>query len=77
MGTTVGTVKYWKVEKGYGAIVSEATSPWDIWCHFGAIDASGFRELIPGERVIVEYTRADQGAFRYLAETVRRTQEAT
>lgn len=69
---TVGTVKYWRDDKGYGAIASEATAPWDIWCHFSAIEGSGFKELTPGERVHVDYYRANQESFRYLAERVRR-----
>ena len=34
VATTTGTVKYWREEKGYGVIASDATAPWDIWCHF-------------------------------------------
>jgi len=69
---TIGIVKYWRDAKGYGAIGSEVTAPWDIWCHFSAIDASGFRSLTAGERVTVEYRRADQESFRYVAARVRR-----
>jgi cold shock protein len=68
----LGTVKYWRDDKGYGAIASEATAPWDIWCHFGQIDAPGFRSLGVGERVALEYIRADQESFRYRATRVRR-----
>ena len=48
---SVGTVKWWREEKGYGAITTEKTAPWDIWCHFSHIHASGFRTLAPGESV--------------------------
>jgi len=70
--SALGIVKYWKSEKGYGAIASDATSPWDIWCHFMHIEGSGFRELIPGEQVSVEYERLNHGAYRYQAIRVRR-----
>jgi CspA family cold shock protein len=70
--TTVGTVKFWRDEKGYGAIASDATAPWDIWCHFSHIDMPGFRLLEVGERVDVEYIRTDQESFRYRALRVRR-----
>ena len=50
---TIGTVKYWRDDKGYGAISSEATAPWDIWCHFSAVEMPGFKSLVPGERVEV------------------------
>jgi len=70
---TIGTVKYWREEKGYGAIASDATAPWDIWCHFMRIvDMPGFRSLEPGQRVDVEYIRMDQESFRFIATRLRR-----
>jgi cold shock CspA family protein len=69
---TVGTVKFWRDSKGYGAVSSEATAPWDIWCHFSAIEGSGYKDLVPGEPVAVRYYRANQESYRYLALTVRR-----
>src|SRR5881296_2838413 len=48
VATTIGTVKYWREEKGYGVIASDATAPWDIWCHFmHIVDMPGFRSLEP------------------------------
>ena len=67
----IGTVKYWRDERGHGAIATDRTAPWDIWCSFSAIEATGFRSLRPGERVVVRYRRADQGSFRYVAVWVR------
>ena len=69
---TVGTVKFWRDAKGYGAIASEVTAPWDIWCHFSAIEMDGFKALVPGERVAVHYRRANQESYRYVARHVRR-----
>ena len=69
---TIGTVKYWHEAKGHGAIASEATAPWDIWCHFGQIeDMPGFRAFQPGQQVEVEYVRVDQESFRYRAARAR------
>ena len=74
---TIGTVKYWREEKGYGVISSEATAPWDIWCHFTHIvDMPGFRSLNPGQKVEVEYIRMDQESFRFIATRVRRLDAA-
>ena len=67
----VGTVKYWRDDKGYGVIACAATAPWDIWCHFSAIDAPGFRALAAGQPVAVHYVRVDQESFRYRALRVR------
>ena len=68
----VGTVKYWRDQKGHGVIATDATAPWDIWCHFAALDMPGYKSLMAGEHVEVEYVRANQESFRYLARRVRR-----
>jgi CspA family cold shock protein len=65
--TTTGTVKWWRNTKGYGAIATNQTAPWDIWCHFSMIEGPGFRDLCPGEQVGLEYVRFDQESFRYRA----------
>jgi len=72
MATTIGTVKYWLEEKGFGVIASDATAPWDIWCHFmHIVDMPGFRSLEPGQRVEVAYIRMDQETFRFIATRAR------
>jgi cold shock protein len=70
-----GIVKWWKDAKGYGAIASKETAPWDIWCHFSAIESTGFRTLLPEEAVEVEYVRFNQESFKYIARRVRRLSE--
>ena len=69
-----GVVKWWRDDKGYGAIGCNHLDPWDIWCHFSNIEdtGTGFRSLTPGEIVEVEYMRADQESFKYVARRVRR-----
>jgi CspA family cold shock protein len=67
-----GTVKWWRDAKGYGVISVPELAPWDIWCHFSAIEAEGFRNLTEGEAVEVEYYRFNQYSFKYLARSVRR-----
>lgn len=108
--TAVGFVKYWKDNKGYGAISCADTAPWDIWFHYSAfprqgiatlpsgekVEAksdgrTGIRSLLTGERVgpcvfvgtepyiivhvgaqvEVDFIRADQESFKYVAESVR------
>jgi CspA family cold shock protein len=66
------TVKWWRDAKGYGALSCADTAPWDVWCHFSAIQGEGFRTLAPGESVEVEFYRFDQESFKYLARKVRR-----
>ena len=67
----VGVVKWYKDEKGYGCIASEETQPWDIWCHFSHIEGEGYRSLIAGQRVAVDFQRQDQDSFRYVTLRVR------
>jgi CspA family cold shock protein len=69
--TTTGTVKWWDGMRGYGAIETQKTGPWDIWCSFGHIDAAGYRALAPGQRVEVQFMRLDQDSFKYVATRVR------
>jgi len=70
--TSIGIVKFWRDDKGYGVIEAVDTAPWDIWSSFSAIEAAGFKSLTVGERVEVTYHRANQDSYRYIAERVRR-----
>jgi len=49
MATTVGTVKWFNAEKGYGFIEREGAS--DVFVHFSAIVGDGYRSLNEGQRV--------------------------
>jgi cold shock protein len=69
--TSVGLVKRWSDAKGHGVIATAETAPWDVWCHFSAVDMPGFKTLRPGERVEVEYVRSDRLSFKYVADRVR------
>ena len=67
MATTIGVVKRWRNEKGHGVIACEQTAPFDIWCHFSAIEAPGYRSFTEGQRVEVDYVRANQDSFKFVA----------
>ena len=49
MSTEQGTVKWFSDAKGYGFISRDSGD--DVFVHFSAIDASGFRSLREGQRV--------------------------
>jgi cold shock CspA family protein len=51
--TTIGTVKWWRQDKGYGAIATDATAPWDVWCHISAFDGPLVFTMPSGARVPV------------------------
>lgn len=56
-----GIVKWFNAEKGFGFIAPEDGSA-DVFVHFSAIDAKGFRSLQEGQRVSYEVTQGPKGA---------------
>jgi cold shock protein len=62
-----GTVKWFNAEKGFGFIAPDEGGP-DVFVHYSAIDASGFRELAENQAVTYE---VEQGAKGPQATTVR------
>ncbi|MFD8500423.1 cold-shock protein [Amycolatopsis sp. NPDC059657] len=68
-----GIVKFFKPEKGWGAIASpDLPAGADAWVHFSVIEMDGFRSLEQGDRVEFEYEAARQDSFRFRATSVRR-----
>lgn len=54
-----GTVKWFNDSKGYGFI--EQPEGDDVFVHFSAIQADGFRTLTEGEEVEFEVRESDKG----------------
>jgi cold shock protein len=57
---TVGTVKWFNAEKGYGFIRPETGE--DVFVHFSAIQASGYRSLTEGQAVEFDIAQGPKGA---------------
>ena len=55
-----GTVKWFNAEKGYGFIAVDGSSD-DVFVHYSAIDAAGFRSLEEGQKVEFEITQGPKG----------------
>lgn len=55
-----GTVKWFNAEKGFGFIAVDGGGP-DVFVHYSAIDATGFRSLEEGQRVEFETTQGPKG----------------
>jgi cold shock protein len=71
-GMAIGTVKFYKSEKGWGAISSdELPAGQDAWVHFSVIVGEGYRSLEAGQQVEFSYEAAQQDSFNYRATEVR------
>jgi CspA family cold shock protein len=55
-----GTVKWFNGEKGYGFITPDDQAP-DVFVHFSAIQATGYRTLEENQRVEFEITQGQKG----------------
>ncbi|MBA8826247.1 CspA family cold shock protein [Saccharopolyspora lacisalsi] len=55
-----GTVKWFNAEKGFGFIAPDEGGP-DVFVHYSAIDASGFRSLDEDQQVTYEVTQGPKG----------------
>ncbi len=54
-----GRVKWFNDQKGYGFIETETQG--DVFVHYSAIEAEGFRSLQEGERVSFEVEETPKG----------------
>jgi CspA family cold shock protein len=55
-----GTVKWFNAEKGYG-FISQDDGGADVFVHFSAIDANGYRSLEENQRVEFSVTQGPKG----------------
>jgi CspA family cold shock protein len=56
----VGTVKWFNADKGYGFIASDGGE--DVFVHFTAIQATGYRSLSEGQVVEFDVEQGRKGA---------------
>ncbi len=59
MATTTGTVKWFDEAKGFG-FISQESGP-DVFAHYSAIQAEGFKTLAEGQRVEFTIVQGQKG----------------
>jgi cold shock protein len=59
MSMTIGTVKWFNGDKGFGFITQESGP--DVFVHFSAISGSGYRNLQENDKVEFEVTSGPKG----------------
>ena len=64
--TSVGTVRLWHAEEGWGVIDSSAT-PGGCWTHYSAVLVPGYRELDTGAAVEFTFEVAEQDGYSFRA----------
>jgi cold shock protein len=57
---TKGTVKWFNADKGYGFIAVEGGGA-DVFVHYSAIEAGGYRSLEEGQTVEFDVTEGQKG----------------
>ena len=64
--TSVGKVRVWHAEDGWGVIDSAAT-PGGCWTHFSAVLVPGYRTLDAGGAVTFTFEAAEQDGYSFRA----------
>jgi CspA family cold shock protein len=62
--TTLGTVRDWRAEEGWGVIDSPET-PGGCWTHFSHVLVAGYVALQAGQIVNLDWESARQDGYKY------------
>lgn len=67
--TSLGKVRVWHRDDGWGVIDSEVT-PGGCWAGFSSVLVAGLRSLENGQAVMFDFEAAEQDGFAFLAVAV-------
>jgi CspA family cold shock protein len=62
--TTLGRVREWHDDDGWGVVDSAAT-PGGCWAHYSSVHVAGYRRLAAGDEVAFSFEQADQDGYSY------------
>ena len=66
---TTGTVRSWSGDEGWGVIDSPDT-PGGCWAHFSTLRMDGYRSLVPGQEVVLDWEEPGQDGYDFRATVV-------
>lgn len=64
--TTIGTVREWWDEEGWG-VIDSADTPGGCWTHYSQLAVPGHRRLATGQLVDLEWEAAEQDGYSFRA----------
>jgi CspA family cold shock protein len=63
---TIGTVREWRDEHGWG-VIDSADTPGGCWTHYSSLAVAGYRTLAVGQAVELEWEAPGQDGYPYRA----------
>lgn len=63
--TTIGRVRVWDDDEGWGVVVDSAATPGGCWTHFSSVLVEGYASLRPGELVAYEWEAFQQDGYTF------------
>lgn len=64
--TSLGRVRVWNIEEGWGVIDSAAT-PGGCWTHYSGVLVAGYKSLHAGQDVRFNFEAAEQDGYTFRA----------
>jgi uncharacterized RmlC-like cupin family protein/cold shock CspA family protein len=66
---TTGTVRSWNDLEGWG-VIDSAETPGGCWAHISMLRMDGYKTLVTGQSVVLDWETADQDGYAFRAHAV-------